>query len=136
MKMEEVENLVENSIKEIQDKGYTQIQYESALKWAARAVAAYRLSVSAELSGIALGFYEMGNSFFDEALEHAGIIESGKLVDAFSQLISEEKAKAYDALVNEPEITEEEIQQEEQAAEVEAPAEETKQPEEDSNEKS
>jgi hypothetical protein len=65
---------VDGAFKEIQEKGAEGIQFDTACKWAARALASYQMAVqSANKMEIAERFTE-GDCFRDEALEHAAQI--------------------------------------------------------------
>lgn len=62
---------VEGAYREITEKGPDGIQYETACKWASRALASYQMAVqAADRLEVAERFTE-GDCFRDEALEHA-----------------------------------------------------------------
>ena len=93
---------VDGARAEILNKDYGQIQHETALKWAARGLAAYELSAESETIQEAIGWLELGNEFTHEALEHAALVEDGgELLVQIGQSCSEEKHKTTSILFGE-----------------------------------
>jgi hypothetical protein len=106
------EDLIQEALLEIQQNSYQKIQYDTAMKWAARAVAAYRFSVEVTTADVALSAYEAGNEYAAEAVEHIAAIEDGNLLEALSSFLAIEKAQAFEDLV--PPTEEEKVEAEKQ----------------------
>lgn len=93
------EQMVNEATLELQEKSYQKIQYDTAMKWAARAVAAYRFSVSSTSADLALSSYEAGNEYAAEAIEHVAALEDGSLLENLSSVLAAEKELAFNDLV-------------------------------------
>jgi len=86
------EREIELAKEEIQKKGLLGIEEETAKKWAARAAAAYVMSVDAD-EGDAQQWWDDGEVYRNEALEHASQV-SGELVDTIADALEEYREPA------------------------------------------
>lgn len=66
---------VQAALKELKEKTYGQIQYETSFKWASRAAASYQncLSVPVEEK---LVCWTIAEEFYHEAVEHAALVSN------------------------------------------------------------
>lgn len=130
----DMEQMISDAIDELSEKTFEQIQYETSLKWTARAAAYFRMSFDVEDVSMALGCYEYGCGCASKALEHAALVESGSFLENLANFLSYEKNRAYADMVGqevEQEVSEEnsgqseekkdEVQSEDRQAEVKTP---------------
>jgi len=66
---------IEEAIKELQEKTLDQIQRETAIKWAGRALAARHLASESEVAEVQYQLSMDHNEYVHEALEHAALVE-------------------------------------------------------------
>lgn len=96
------QELIEKAREELSEKGINQIQFETSLKWAARAVVAYENSVVADTASMALSWLEFGNEYAHEAMEHAALVEGimkGFMTD-MEETLNSIKNKAWESLIS------------------------------------
>lgn len=91
---------LEGAMQELRQKNMDAIQYETALRWASRALASYQLATrAADKAEIAERFTE-GDCFRDEALEHAAQVnDEGKLRNYLNAEIVPARRAALGAIV-------------------------------------
>lgn len=79
---------VEEALIEILDKGELEIQEETALKWAARACAAYSMVLECEPADEKQAWRDYAQELAHEALEHAALVQDhGRLVGRIQRAI-------------------------------------------------
>ena len=74
-----VEKYIEEARAELMEKSYQDIQTETALKWAARAYAAYEIVFRLDSDAEQIGWFHVGEEYRHEALEHSALIEDEEI---------------------------------------------------------
>jgi hypothetical protein len=128
------EQMIQEASEELQQNSYQKIQYDTATKWAARAVAAYRFSVEVTTADVALSAYEAGNEYAAEAVEHIAAVEDGSLLEELSNLLAAEKMLAFQDLIPSSEHVNFDLEKEQENELDKDAREESKNLEEDKNE--
>jgi hypothetical protein len=86
---------IEEALEEVRSKSGEEVDRETATKWAARAVASYRLCIKASGIREKVERFSEGDDYRHEALEHAG---TGGDSEAAARIARETKAERDQAL--------------------------------------
>lgn len=76
-----IEKYIEDARQELVEKSYQEIQTETALKWAARAFAAYEIVFRLDSEAEQIGWFHVAEEYRHEALEHAALVEDEQTSD-------------------------------------------------------
>src|SRR6266403_953682 len=85
---------LEAARKELKDKTETQIEEETAAKWAARAIVCYEKCAE----GGSVEMFSRGDDNYHEALEHAALSENTSLVSEVKLEIVEKRKKCLEKI--------------------------------------
>jgi hypothetical protein len=85
---------VEEAMKEVRSKTGEEVDRETAPKWAARAVASYRLCAEATSIREKVERFSEGDDYRHEALEHAGTGGDTQALERIASETHSERAKA------------------------------------------
>lgn len=86
--------MVAEALHEISTYLYEDIEGETALKWGARAIACFQISVREPVHGLA--YFLDGEHYLSEALEHAALTGDVKLGQAIKKEVEVWRQKAFD----------------------------------------
>jgi hypothetical protein len=91
---------LEGAMQELRQKNMDAIQYETALKWASRALASYQLATRAADRAVIAERFTEGDCYRDEALEHAAQVnDDGKLRNFLNKEMIPARRAAFGAVV-------------------------------------
>jgi hypothetical protein len=90
---------IEEASKELATKSYSEVQKDTAWKWASRAAASYLFMLEAEIQ-LKVGFWTVAEEFYHEAIEHAALTaeDPGDLVKKIREAVHPYQEKAADQL--------------------------------------
>jgi hypothetical protein len=90
---------IDEAIEELKNTTDKQIEYDTSKKWAARASAAYILSLNEEILFSKLNYFIWGEDLRHEALEHSALYgDAGFLLNELQIEIDKHRQKAIDSL--------------------------------------